>query len=477
MAVDMNLRDSASGVSMGVSSGGFGKIIPETNATANPQNVGAVRFFSENDAAANLLASPETSEDFRLRVGLDSILDNEDFNYAAQNSSKHRYTTNTMTAVWGGGALTTNGTSILTAATGAQVATYRHFPVLGAAAIYSESMVAFTNTAPANVNIDFGLMLQAAAATTIPQDGVYFRYNSGGLFGILNNNGVEVPTSAFAFTPVVNRFYKFTTTGSEDSVQFWLDDVLIFNVPKPANNGSPFVSGSLPWGIRHHNTAAAGAAIQARVASYTVSHADMATQRLWASVMSGMGLSGVQGASGHTQGQTANYANSVAPVSATLSNTAAGYTTLGGQFQFAAVAGSEVDYALFAFQVPTPTPALTGRNLVIRGVWIDTINTGAAVATTPTLLQWALAVGATAVSLATAEAVNARAPRRLALGFQSFAIGDAIGRQAAVIDKNLDAPLVCEPGSFVHVLLKMPLGTATPSQIIRGVVGFNAYWE
>jgi hypothetical protein len=135
------------------------------------------------------------------------------------------------------------------------------------------------------------------------------------------------------------------------------------------------------------------------------------------------------------------------------------------------VAGAETDYALFGYQVPA------GKRLVIRGVWIDTMNTGAAVATTATWLQWAIGVGASAVSLATAEAAAAKAPRRLALGNQVFPIAAAIGAQATVIDKNLDAPLIANGGEFVHVILKMPIATSTASQVIRGIIGFNGYYE
>ena len=66
-----------------------------------------------------------------------------------------------------------------------------------------------------------------------------------------------------------------------------------------------------------------------------------------------------------------------ARLSAVLSNTAAGYTTLGGQFQFAALVGAETDYALFAFQVPLAAAGGGNRNLVIRGVRIETFNMGA----------------------------------------------------------------------------------------------------
>lgn len=162
--------------------------------------------------------------------------------------------------------------------------------------------------------------------------------------------------------------------------------------------------------------------------------------------------------------QLSNYANSAAPASATLSNTAAGYTTLGGQFQFAAVAGAETDYALFGFTVPT------GVKLIVTGISIDTMNTGAAVATTATWLQWFMDVDSPAITLAANSF-------RVALGNQVFAIADAIGKQALPINQEFTAPYVTHSGRFFKVALKMPLGTATASQVIRGTVRVEGYFE
>ena len=174
---------------------------------------------------------------------------------------------------------------------------------------------------------------------------------------------------------------------------------------------------------------------------------------------------------------TANNVNSTVPATATLSNTAAGYTTLGGRFLFAAVAGVETDYALFAYLNTAPTTGITGRNLVIRGVWVDTINAVAAVATTPTVLEWSLATGSTAVSLATTDGAATRLPKRIALGTQSFVVGSLAGAKSERIDVNLDAPVVVEPGTYLHIILRMPYGTATATELFRGMVGINAFWE
>lgn len=449
--------------------------------TNTPAQMGGVRMFSENDHGAAtgspLLRSPESSMDFRLRVGSDSVWDTEQFNYVAQNTSKHKYTPTTMTMTWAGGALNTNGSSITTTATAAQIQTYRHFPLLGSGTIYAETTMCLSNAMAANINLDFGLMTLAAAGTSIPTDGVYFRINSAGIIGVINSNGTETTTSAMAFTQSINVFNKFLICISQSEIEFWIDDVLMKSVNRGNGVSQPMYAASAPFAIRHHNTGVAGAVVQGKFGGYSVSEGDVDTNRLWASAMAGQGLSGVQGASGMTQGQTANNANSAAPATAALSNTAAGYATLGGKFVFAAPAGAETDYSLFAYLNPVPTTGITGRNLVIRGVWLDTFNAVVAVAGTPTVLEWSLGVGATAVSLATAEAAATRAPRRITLGCQSFLVGALAGAPAERVDINLDAPVVVEPGTYVHVILRVPYGTATATELFRGQVGFNCYWE
>jgi hypothetical protein len=161
--------------------------------------------------------------------------------------------------------------------------------------------------------------------------------------------------------------------------------------------------------------------------------------------------------------QVVTFANSAAPASATLSNTAAGYATLGGLYQFAAVAGAATDYALFGYSVPAP------YSFYCTGIHISCYNTGAAVATTPTLLMWGLMSNSTAVSLATA------APR-LALGVQSLPIGSVVGYAANDIDVTFDTPVGTGPGRFMDVILRMPVATATASQVVAGAVSVRGYF-
>lgn len=446
-----------------------------------PANIGGVRTFSENDPGSilgsPLLRSPETSTDYRLRVGVDSVWDDDNFNYTAQNFNKHKYTSNGLTMTWAGGFLNTNGSSVTTTASGCQMQTYRHFPLQGGGGLYCEAAFSLSNNPVTNWNLDVGMFLPAAASTSIPLDGVYFRVNSTGVFGVLNLNGVEVATAVFTFTPVINRVYKYNITISDSEIEFWIDDVLYGVAARPTAAGSVIYAGSVPFAIRHHHTGATSAVIQAKLANYTVGVADMDNVRLWSSNKVGQGLSGVQYSSGATAGMTSNNVNITAPALATLANATAGYSTLGGKFQFAAVAGAETDYALFAFLNPAPSASVTGRNLVIRGIWIDTYNAVVAVATTPTVLEWSAAVGSTAVTLLTVDAATSRLPKRIALGVQTFLVGDVVGNQAGRVDVNLDAPLVVEPNTYFHIILRIPYGTATATEVFRGQVGMNAFWE
>jgi len=458
------------------------KVVPETNVSSNPGNVGAVRMFAENDPGSQTgsayLKSPEVSTDYRLRVGSDAVWDDESFNYTAQNFTKHKYTSNTLTMTWAGGFLNTNGGNVTTTGTGCQLQTYRHFPLQGSGGLYCEIAVAFSNTPVTNWTEDFGMFLPAAASTSLPLDGVYFRANSSGILGVANNNGTETTTSAFSgFSWVVNKVYKFIITISDTELEFWIDDVLYAEIPRQTGAGSVLYSGSVPFAVRHHHTGTTSGIINAKIANYSISTADIDNNRLWASNKAGQGMMGVVNPSGGAAGITANSVNSTVPATATLSNTAAGYTTLGGQFVFAAVAGAETDYALFAFLNTAPTTGITGRNLVIRGVWIDLWNQVVAVATTPTVFQWYAAVGSTAVSLATVDGAATRLPKRIFLGAHSLVVGSAVGQMAQTVDANLDAPLVVEPGTYFHIILKMPIGTATATETFRGNVGVNAYWE
>ena len=449
-------------------------------ALAGVLHDGGAQPLSITNSVARVLRAAKVSNEGRLRVGLDTPLYSEQFNHAQTPISAWQVTTSTMTTAVASGFWQFNAANATASGNVARAQTYRFFQPSNNAPVVIDFNFALSAVPQANAIIEFGAFL--ASTTTAPTDGVGFRINGAGTAeGFINYNGTEGGNVSLtgAVWPA-NQLIGARLVWGVDRIEFYLNDVYLGAYSAAGTAGAGIVlSQSLPITIRQYNNGVAGGAIQFRLANLKVSQRDEVMQLPFALQQAMSGLGGTNLPPGVAAGGTVNYANSAAPSSATLSNTAAGYSTLGGQFQFAAVAGAETDYALFAYQVPAGTAAAPGRAFVWTGVTVDTMNTGAAVATTETWLQWAGAVGATAVSLATADSATAgtRAPRRFMIGNQVFPIAAAIGAQATVLEKDWsNAPRVAEPGTFVHVIVKMPRGTATASQVVRGVVQIHGYW-
>ena len=441
--------------------------------TPDSEKSGFASVVSEKGVYPNgdrLMKELEVSEDYRLRAEGDNIWIADYPIGTAVNTRKIATILTTQTITVGGARYELNSSNITTVSTGSMLRTYKHVPFYKANTSYAEFAVSWNLEPVANWFAEFGFGNPTSAIATLT-DAVCIRITAGQIRGVCVNAGVESHID-LGTVPANAVVHDFVVESTMNAVHFWHKGSLLGTVEVPNTQFGPTSLASLPLFIRTYNAAVAPSiAIKLQCSAIGASNGGADLNRLWPTVMSAMGNSSIQNPTGTAVGYTANYANAAAPVSATLAAATAGYATLGGQFQFAAVAGSEVDYALFAYLVPT------GQTLIVRGIWIDTMNTGAAVATTATWLQWALGVGSTAVTLATAEGAATKATARLALGNQVFPIGAAIASQAQKIDVNMDAAMTINSGEYLHILLKMPLGTATASQIIRGVVGINGFFE
>jgi hypothetical protein len=453
------------------------------------ERVGGVRNHSENDdgelTGSPYLKSPETSRDYRLRVGIDTVLHYDEFNATTQNTGINRHVFATMTATQGSGSILFNANSTLTASTGVQHTTWRQFPIIDTAPLYVGHTISFTAAPLANQVVEWGLFPHAAG-TAAPTDGVYFRYTSAGLFGVLNFNGVETSSAALpAGTIAANDTKKFTIVPGEKAAEFWMDDKFLGEVVVPAGNGKFCLSGALPISMQFRNSGTVSGApvMQAKLNDWSVSLADIATNKTWAGQMASMGLSAYQAQNGGTIGQTAQWANTTLPTAAAGTNTTAALGTgLGGIFQLNAPATTATDIIIDSFANPVGGVNQTPRTLILRGIWIHAANAGAAVATTPTTYALACAFGHTSVSLATTETASfatntAKAPRRMPLGIMSFPVGAPIGAIANAVQVDFESPVVVNPGEFVAVVAKVLTGTATASQVTQFLIGFNGYWE
>jgi hypothetical protein len=460
-----------------------------------PAQVGSIRLMSENDAGSltgnAYLRSPETSTDYRLRVGIDTVLMSETFNLTSTttNYNTWKYTNSTMTAA-GTSAGNMSFGVVQGTASGhyAAIQSYQYFPVIGTAPLAAEFTVGLaTATLIANEVVSCGFGVPGAGV--LPTDAVYFQLTSAGLIGVavfnssITQTGVLADITDFA----IGSLYQLMIVVGERAIEFWKDNILLGELSIPNANGQPFIQGSLPIYCMKHCTGVVSNTNTLRLADLTVSLLDIAWNLPCSHQQAIQGLHAYQHQNGVatagtvttnqfvgtiTTGSTPNL-----PTAAAGSNTAANAVGLGGWGAINAAAGAATDFIATSFQNPVPTINLTGRNLLITGVHISAINGGAAVATTPTTLLWSLAFGHTAVSLQTAEAATTHAPRRYQLGFMSAPIGAAIGQpynQDLRID--LDAPLCIRPGEFIATVMKIVVGTATASQTIIFNVRFTGYY-
>lgn len=433
----------------------------------------------------------EASEDYRMRVELDTLLDSEVFNYVTQNTGKHVYRNTTMTITWAGGALNTNGAAITTLNTGVLFQTSQYFQLCGSSECYLDINLGFTGTwAVTNTTVDFGFFTAATTTPFAPTDGVFFRANSSGLFGVVNVNGTEQTTSPFVvasggadFSPIIGTFYSFIITWNQDVVTFWMDlkdgngPVVMGVIHYADGAGGVSFAQTLPFSLRHAiGGVAASAAMGVKVASYTVSRGGFDLGRSW-ELISALCGGGQQGQAGQTQGSLALYTNSLATgAGAAMTNTTAALGTgLGGQFTALPTLTAATDGIVCSYLNPVPTLNISGRQLSIRGVKISAI-VSAALTGGPVVYFYSLAFGHTALSLATAESATAKAPRRVALGIQQCAAAatqwTSLGADVTV---QFQTPIIINPGEYVAVVAKNA-GTVTSAGTITFLVTIDAVW-
>ncbi len=368
------------------------------------------------------------------------------------------------------GGLNFNSAAITTAAAAALVTTNRRFVKLQRAPLHAKFRARAGHVTNAVMEFGFG---NPASQTNAPTVGAYWQVTAGGVVQpVLTFNGVDV-TGASVTMPSgwQSNFYTWDVILDDDEVSFFVQDTstgLIIaerRIKLAVTQTRLWDATRLSAYARLHFPAAPATAATLLLASMDVLLLDCTMNKPWAHVASHMGLGSETIPT--TVVQAGVWANSAAPGSSALSNTTAGSASLGGLFQFVAVAGAATDYALFGYTVPAP------YSFVCTGIDIDVWNTGAAVAATPTLMVWGVSPDQAAISLATGT------NRRVALGANSFPIGAVVG---AVCDRRLavdfsHGPLVTNANRILVIILRMPVATATASQVVQGCVTIKGYHE
>lgn len=438
-----------------------GQLLAKLNA--DPAKAGAVRLY--DSAGAPIIVE----ENGALSVSQDNLIFNETVDGNAVNTNRWTYAVSGMTVAQANSFITLNNASAVTANAYAILQSILQIPFYGVLPTEVEISAKVTVQPQANFTIELGF--GNLATTAAPTDGCFFRWTPSGTFvAVVNNAGAET-ISAPLTAPTSDVLTLFSFVFAEDAVQFKIGDVTVAELETPPALGYPVNVGHLPIIFRTLNASSApGAAPKLAIGAVTAVQLSLNQVRPFIHVLSDLGFAGYQSPV-PPFAQTANRGASSAAASLALSNTVPSLTTLGGEWQFAALAAAVTDYALFAYQVPSP------YKLRAYGVHIWAAVLGAAIVT-PTILDWVLGINCSAASLATAESPPTTwAPKRIPVGHHAFLALAGIGAQSPDVYRRFEVPMVVDAGRYLHIILRVPNGANTANLLFRGGVFVDAQHE
>ena len=455
----------------------------------------SVVIFCENDpgtiTGTPSNKSPEVSQEYRQRVGLDTILFTDTFNATAQNTGNWKHSFTTMTMTQSAGFLNINAAGTSTVANNyAYLQSWRYFPLLGTAPLAVEFTGQITALPVANEVFLAGLGVMTGAAE--PVDGAWFELTSNGLNGVLRyNSGVaqKITLISDVATFPLNSNAKYVMVIGERQIEYWIDDVLYGELDMPNAQGQPFMTSALPLFMLKYNSGTVGSTpnMIVKVGDISITLMDINANMTWANQMANCGY-GLQGQNGGTMGNSmVQWNNTTLPTAAAATNTTAALGAfLGGSFLMNAPATGATDLIVSSWINPIGGVNQTPRTIKLRGIKVDCVNTVAAVATTATTFAVAVAWGAVqaniAASLAGTETGsfvnNTTKIRRIQpIGVIHFPVAAVVGAVANPIQFDFEAPLVINPGEYIQIIAKPLVGTATATEVFHWIISPNLYHE
>ena len=453
----------------------------KVNTPTTETQAGFVTLASEIDAGtvtgARLTKALEVSENFRLRVGQDQLIFNDTFGASAYNINNWTTATSTQTVVASNGWVTTNNGGSTASGAYSIFRTWRHFPIFKQYTSQLEMNVLFTASPQTNNECIWGLA--SVSTTAAPTDGAFFRLDTSGLFKcVVVNNSVETASSALNFNTLVgtNTTKQFLIYMDSNSAKFWINNILVATLSIGTAANQLMSAMTSPICFRNYNNGVPAAAQKMQIGQVSYTLGDLGSVKMWADVNAGMGNMALQlpNAAG---GQTSNYTNSLAAgAGAALTNTtSAAGTGLGGQFAVQPTLAAGTDGILASYLVTSGSTYVPGKTLYITGIRIQGAVT-TALTGGPVIYAYAVGIGSSALSLATTDSATAKAPRRMPLGFETYAAAAAAGTIGQGVTMTFNSPLCVYQGEYLHIIAKN-LGTVTSAGVITVLVAIDGYWE
>jgi len=478
--------------------------------TEDEVNAGYVAIASCSDdgdlIAGNVRTVREidSSDDYRLRVGMDTLMFEETFAGTTINTSIWDTPIATATVVQAGGFITLNNGGSTTATQGSILRSKRHFPLYSTFPICAEFLFNINTTSFNNALCEIGIGLIGTAPGTPAVDGILMRISSAGLSFVMTNNLSEITETFVTFQDLTDNGIALTNTNhavivlSEDTATLWVNDVIAAKINRQSSGSNLTAAMQGHLFARMYNTGTNTlTALKLNIAKMSVNLYDMNHAKPWGHIMSGFGQFCQQGASNMTVGKTQNVvasANTALPAQMTAPSATAvgtgGTSGLGGVQRFGNGASTvaltaDTAYISHSFQVPLPSlsnPVTPAKNLYITGAKVTMMTRGAAGPANIGTFLVHLNFGSTTVTPVTAE--SATTPAKLArttdLGMLSIPASAAVGTLATgdAKDDYGQAPICVNPGEYIQITIRPLVAyTISASQELVISASFTGYWE
>jgi hypothetical protein len=469
------------------------------------ENAGFVQLSTEVDAGdvtgTRTVLPPECSDDYRLRVALDQTMFNASFEGTTLLTTTWSQLLSTMTTAQASGFMSLNTTPSTTSTHAAYVRTWRHFPTFGTYPTYLDMWIREINPTATNSISEWGFLYLTNQQTQQVVDGIFFRRVSGGaLYGVVTNSNTDISTtSAINTTNVPSRdgsgsfdateTNHYLITYHNDTVRFWINDVIVAEISCPAAQPQFTGSSNTPVGFRVLNTGTASAGRQLSVGFVNVGLGDQNVNKPWQHAMAGLGQGAYQLQQGNTPGPTVTrgavgangHPNSgQARAAGTWTATSApALNNLGGLWTSPAISSlaSDADYPVFAFQNPAGTAILPGKTLYITGVRVGEAYVSTAASTNAIFLSYILMVGSSASPTNTADAATTVSGKSICIGGHGFTSAETVGNYKAGFEMRFDSPLMVPAGHYFTFVVR-PFGTVTSNTlVVTSSLAVNGYFE
>lgn len=362
-----------------------------------------------------------------------------------------------------------------------------------------------TNATTANKQADFGLGYYAFAAgqANAMNEFIGFRFTTtGGLIGVMETSeggaaGVQTVNinSNVPFSDTRSREYQIIIT--DLTVEFWIDGVYQARIVKPTTMYGVFKGASNPFIARVFNSSTASPAATFDIGNISVMKVGADEGLPHSARMAAMGKSSYYPQPDLTTSATATHlypGSGTAPTAAAGSNTASAANNVAvmGGIVRNTLTGVTVTLSTnvlwTAYQNPAvPTSvgvATSARNFYVTGISISPMVVTTALTGGGFTAFWFAAIGATATSLATADAdgttaVAQKAPRFVPLSLCStLAAAAALGTVSTDVGDHqftFPTPLVVHPNEFISIGFRtvavtaaVTVGTADCNIMVNG---------